>query len=44
MREPIWMIDYEKREGLSDNDDGLNVVMVTEDDLISFEEVIKSEN
>ena len=34
--------DYERGEGLSD-DNGLNVMMVTEDDPISFEEAIKSE-
>ena len=36
------MKDYERGEGLSD-DNGLNVMMVTEDDPISFEEAIKSE-
>jgi len=41
-REPVWMKDYERGEGLSD-DNGLNVMMVTEDDPISFEEAIKSE-
>ncbi|RDX99781.1 hypothetical protein CR513_17114, partial [Mucuna pruriens] len=35
IREPVWMIDYEKGEGLSD-DDGLNVMMVTEDDISKF--------
>ena len=40
-RESVWMIDYEKREGLSDDAD-LNVMMVTGDDPISFEEAIKS--
>ncbi|RDX80732.1 hypothetical protein CR513_38687, partial [Mucuna pruriens] len=39
--ESIWMIDYKKREGLSD-DDGLNVMMVIEDDPSSFKEAIKS--
>jgi len=39
-REPVWMIDYEKGEGLSDDAD-LNVMMVTGDDPISFEEAIK---
>jgi len=36
------MIDYEKGEGLSD-DDELNVMMVIEDDPISFVEAIKSQ-
>ena len=40
--EPVWMKDYEKGEGLSD-DNGLNVMMVIKDDPISFEEVVKSE-
>ena len=39
---PVWMKDYERGEGLSD-DNGLNVMMVTEDDPISFEEAVKSE-
>ena len=36
------MKDYERGEGLSD-DNGLNVMMVTKDDPISFKEAIKSE-
>ena len=40
--EPIWMKDYEKGEDFSD-DNGLNVMMVTEDDPVSFEEAVKSE-
>ena len=41
-RELVWMINYEKGEGLSDDAD-LNVMMVTGDDPISFEEAIKSQ-
>jgi len=40
--EPIWIKDYERGEYLSD-DDGLNVMMVIEDEPISFEEAVKSE-
>ena len=36
------MKDYERGEGLS-ADNGLNVMMVTKDDPISFKEAIKSE-
>ena len=41
-REPIWMIDYKKGEGLIDDVD-LNVMVVTGDDPISFEKAIESQ-
>jgi len=37
-----WMKDYERGEDLSD-DNGLNVMMATEENPISFEEAVKSE-
>jgi len=40
-REPVWMINYDQGEGLS-NDADLNVMLVTGDDLVSYEEAIKS--
>lgn len=41
-REPVWMADYEAGDGLSD-EDGLNaMIMVIEDDPLSFEEAVNS--
>jgi len=40
--EPVWMKDYERGEDLSD-DNGLNVMMATKENPISFEEAVKSE-
>jgi len=40
-RQPIWMADYDKGEGLSDDDTAV-VMLVTEDDPVIFEEAIKS--
>jgi len=40
-RQPIWMADYDKREGLSD-DDTAAVMLMTDDDPVIFEEAIKS--
>ena len=42
-REPVWMIDYEKGEGLSD-EDSENAMTVIEDDPVTFEEAVKSRN
>ena len=42
-REPVWMIYYEKGEGPSD-EDSENAMMVIEDDLVTFEEAVKSRN
>jgi hypothetical protein len=41
-RPPCWMEDYETGEGLSD-EDGMNaMIMLTEDDPLTFEEAVKS--
>jgi len=42
-REPVWMIDYEKGEGLS-YEDNENAMMAIEDDPVTFVEAIKSRN
>ena len=41
-RPPSWMKDFETGEGLSDEDDMNTMMMLTEDDPLTFEEAIKS--
>lgn len=41
MREHIWMDDYERKEGLPD-DDNIYAMTVLKDDLVTFEEAVKN--
>lgn len=41
-REPVWMADYETGEGLSEEEDMHEMMMVIDDDPFSFEEAVKS--
>ena len=38
-RESVWMVDYEKGDGLSDNEN--NAMIVTDDDPVTYEEAVK---
>lgn len=38
-RELVWMVDYEEKEGLSDDE---NAMLVTGNDPVTFKEVVKN--